>query len=300
MKTISYYKNYLANGSAMGRRRYWHNAVADDLMQGFGDHTLVPRQPGRDSRDVQVHVINPGHFDIAYLELFDLPKDRPADFVWASIGDFIGLESELERWLDHVRPNLLVTRQYYADPLIDMCEEYGCKLILKPQFIDEQRVYHSDKHWLALMTGMIGPAYRFRRDVANVLTTVKSPDICVSMTGSHKKYPLSDDEYRDRLRHTRFVFSTGIWEIQMPPKHIEICNYGGCLVSPILPWMGLCGFLPNIHYMPLVHTCAIPDIVARDDWGEIAQAGQKMVQKLHTKEAWFEMLETEYNAWKGK
>ncbi len=310
MKTISYYKAYPQSESPNSRRRYWHNAVADDLMRMFGDdHTLVTRQPGKNSHDTGFHAAIEGHFAIAYLELFDLPQRRPADFVWASIGDFLGLEAETELWLRIAEPNLLVTRQYYGDRLKQMCKKYGCKLILMPQFIPEPEVYHCDKKWTAMITGFCGPAYKLRTLAAQAMTGMNSDQVIVAMTGSHKSYPLAEDDYRDKLRHTKFVVSTGIWDLQMPPKHLEICNAGACLVSPVLPWMSWVGFEPNVHYIPIrppieAGVAALQDellnsIFLRDDWETIAKAGQAMVQRRHTIHAWYNMLMREYANWKG-
>lgn len=126
MKTLSCYKvlpaGSVQGGVGQGGGNYWTDAVGVKLQQCIAreldaELTLSARPHGKDSFDCRDYDVPPGHFNAAYVQLFDVPKKRPADFVWSIISDYIGSYVDyLEKWLAAVKPNLLISFQYPLDP----------------------------------------------------------------------------------------------------------------------------------------------------------------------------------------
>ncbi|GAG89906.1 unnamed protein product [marine sediment metagenome] len=123
-------------------------------------------------------------------------------------------------------------------------------------------------------------------------------DIIVG-TGSRDRYSLSDGAYHDRLSRVKYFFSGGIYDKFIPPKYFEICNYGACLVSPELPLMRECGWIPNVNYIKLENVNDIFDILESDLWERVGKAGRELVQSRHTVEQRAETLMKYFLRWRA-
>ena len=288
MRTISYIRTSPGSACSMGGVTYWRETIGERLMGLLeGDLVLDLHEGGRNRREIVRYPVRKEKADIAYCELFDIPDERPGDFVFGIISDFLGMEEELEYWLGEVHPNVLFALQYWRDDLVELCGRYGCRVVRFPWFVETREPYNPDKTLLVFMSGMIGPAYPARTSMAKVLSSLKNntPDnseIVVEMTDSHHAYQLTLDQYRENLRRSRFVASTGVYDIQIPPKHYEICNYGACLISPFIAHMDEVGFVDGETFLAVKNPLHILEHLRAGEFETIAKAGQRMVQERHT------------------
>ena len=310
MKLISCYKQLSAEqralgGVGQGGGLYWQDAVGIALQQAIAgpENTfLCPRSHGRDSYDRTDYDVpmlsNPdahngvvSAYELAYCHLFEVPKHRPAKIVYAIISDYPHLEDILEDFLMRAKPNFLIAFQYPKPNLDEQCERHNCRVFRLPWFNVENFVvdHTHTKSIAAMCTGTMGGTYPQRDAIFQFLNRFKintsREDIDLSgVGGSDGKtvFNLCDEEYLFSLRHTRYFFSGGIYDYQIPPKYFEICNHGATLVSPDMPLMKDAGFIDGETYIKLETVDQIPGIIDSDAWKKIGPAGQKMVHERHS------------------
>lgn len=314
MKMISCYKQLSAEQQALGGvgqggGLYWTNAVGILLQQAIAgpeNTILCPRPHGRDSYDRTDYAIpyysasydaeqtSPESiFDLAYLQLFDVPirDQRPAKIVYSIISDYVGLEALLEDFLERAKPDFLIAFQYPHPNLDEQCKRYNCRVIRLPWFNVENFVWDDQPHkpTTALCSGKMGGTYPMREAMFAYLKNFKETngrdDIVLSGIGRKDgatKFTLTDEDYRWQLGHTKYVFSGGIYDYQIPPKYFEICNHGATLVSPDMPLMKEAGFIDGETYIKIGSVEQIPSIIKSDAWKTVGPAGQKMVHERHS------------------
>jgi len=295
----------LDGGVGQGGGGWWADVVGVRLQQEIAAHLggqveLHVRPHGRDSYDVQPY--DPPHkdFDVAYVQLFDLPTHKPAAFVWSILSDYIRMENTLDQWLAAAEPDLLISLQYPLIPpktlpwlpfgvvlpdLVSQCESHGCRAISLPWFNElNQPVAAIPKPITAMCTGKVTSSYPFRYMASSYLTNLHRDDIVVSVGRSPDDFALTDEQYQLRLRTSRYFISGGIYDFQIPPKYFEVCNYGACLVSHGMPLMESCGFIDGETYMQVGYTPGEIGRVIEDEesWRRIGIAGQRMVHKHHS------------------
>ena len=307
MRLLSCYKtlqadNLTAGGIGQGGGGYWERDVGQLLQQELADvldaecHTQ-PRPHGKDSFDRHPYEPLAGNYDIAYCQLFEIPTRRPADIVYSIVSDYIGMEDVLEDFLLQVEPDLMISFQYPMRPpvvidglpqlgrlpnLVEQCESHGCKVVYLPWFNTQNiPIYEQEKPIAGMCTGKMSGTYPFRDAAWRYMQAMNRPDVILSGNPTGSTFSLSDEDYRRSLATTRYYFSGGIYDIQIPPKYYEVCNYGACLVSPSMPMMEASGFVPHETYLPIESIHEIPEILERDDWKRIAPAGQRMVHERH-------------------
>jgi hypothetical protein len=291
-------------GIGQGGGRFWQDVMGVQLQEAIAaelgaEFTRNPRLHGKDSFSGGDYSPPDDHYDLAYVQLFECPKKRPADFVWTCISDFIGAyEQHLETFLRTVHPDLIVSLQYPLDPpqiiptvpqlgilpnLVEQCGAHGCRVIFLP-WMNSTNVptYNSDKQYTAMCTGKMSGTYPFRDAAWKFLRKLNRPDIVLSGNPTGSTFSLSDEDYRRCLRTTKYYITGGIYDLQIPPKVFEVTNYGACLVCPPMPMMEACGFVPNHTYVPITYVEQIPEIIASDVWQKIGPAGQKMVHERHS------------------
>lgn len=285
MRVASYYKfppDDHSHGKGMGNGWYWSKVIGEQLPSLLGDLTRIVRKPGRDSRDPFLYTVLDEDFDITYCQPFDIPRQRPRGFVYGFISDYLGLEPHLENWLDKVRPNVLFSLQHYRQDIIDRCSKYDCECILLPWFITEAAEYVAEKTLTAYISGTQGTVYSVRTLFARFLENMNQDDIVTRMTDHQGFYEQTAQEDQVNISRSKYVFSGGVLDFQIPPKYYDICNHGGCLVSPELPMMENCGFVDGQTYIKVQELADIRPILKTDRYREIGLAGQKMVQAYHT------------------
>ncbi|HUV62405.1 MAG TPA: glycosyltransferase [Sedimentisphaerales bacterium] len=311
MRTLSCYKSGRAGklefgGVGLGGALYWQDVIGRELQKVIASElgaalVLNPYCGGRDNRDPVRYDVSSDGFDIAYLELFDTPSRRPADFVWSMISDYIGMEKEMEGFLASVKPNLLISLQYPLNPpeaiphlpqlgklpnLSEQCVAHGCKVVLLPWFNTQNRTeYNPNKMIPGMCTGRMGSTYPFRNAAWMFLQKLNRPDVILSGNPTGSTFSLSDEDYRRCLGLTKYYFTGGIYDLQIPPKVYEVMNYGACLVCHDMPMMEASGLIPGETYLPIESVEEIPAILERDDWKEIAPKGQAMVHERHSLQA---------------
>ena len=298
MKIISCYKelqkdNLIAGGIGQGGGGYWQNSVGIKLQSELAEILkaklhLCPRVHGRDSFDRTDYEPLMGFYDIAYCQLFEVPKHKPGKWVYSIISDYISMEGVLEDFLDRARPDVMISFQYPLTPpdgkpnLVEQCKRHDCQVVFLPWFnsINEpvSKVYRDIS---AMCTGKMGGTYPMRDRIYKYLESLKRNDIVLSGNPNGSTFRLDENSYRDSLRRCKYYITGGIYDIQIPPKYYEVCNFGCCLVSPELPMMKEAGFIDGETYIKINSVEEIPDIIASDKWQEIGRAGQKMVHKNH-------------------
>jgi hypothetical protein len=302
MKLISCYKqltpdNLIAGGVGQGGGGYWQESVGVKLQKEIAkvlnaEFIQSPRIHGRDSFDRQDYDVPEGDFDIAYCQLFEVPKQRPAQWVYSIISDYISMEVVLEDFLARAKPDVLISFQYPLQPpmdkpnLVEQCARHGCRVVFMPWFnVENEFVTNKERDITAMCTGKMGGTYPFRDKAYKYLESLNRSDIVLSGNPNGSTFRLSDVEYQDSMRRCRYYVSGGIYDMQIPPKYYEVCNYGCCLISPELPMMKEAGFIDGLTYIKVNNVEEIPEILATDRWKRIGKQGQIMVQVQHNLQA---------------
>lgn len=299
LKMISYFKqlqdgNRIAGGLGQGGGGYWEEQVGVRLQEEIAkvlkaELILSGRPHGQDSFDRRDYDIASGQFDIAYCQLFEVPRARPAKWIYSIISDYISMEVVLEDFLVRTKPDVMISLQYPLDPppgkpnLVEQCANHGCKVVFLPWFnAENMRFWNPDKDVVAMCTGKIGGTYPWRDKIYKYLQQLGRSDVILSGNPHGSSFRLSDDEYRDALGRCRYYITGGIYDIQIPPKYYEVCNHGATLVSPELPMMEEAGFIDGVTYLKLDNLEQIPDILESTRYDEIGFLGQGMVQAQHS------------------
>ncbi len=299
LKMISYFKqlqadNKIAGGLGQGGGGYWQEQVGvrlqEEVAKALGAELILSGRPhGQDSFDRRDYDIASGQFDIAYCQLFEVPRQRPAKWIYSIISDYISMEVVLEDFLARAKPNVIISFQYPLEPpagkpnLVEQCAKYGCKVVFLPWFNAENiHVWNPDKDVTAMCTGKIGGTYPMRDKIYKYLQGLNRSNVILSGNPHGSTFRLTDTEYRDALAQCRYYITGGIYDIQIPPKYYEVCNYGATLVSPELPMMEEAGFIDGVTYLKLDNVEQIPDILDSLRYDEIGFVGQRMVQASHS------------------
>lgn len=299
LKMISYFKqlqedNQIAGGLGQGGGGYWQEQVGVKLQEEIAkvldaELVLSGRPHGHDSFDRRDYDVAAGQFDIAYCQLFEVPRARPAKWIYSIISDYISMEVVLEDFLARTKPNVMISLQYPLEPpagrpnLVEQCANHGCKVVFLPWFnAENMRHWNPDKDVTAMCTGKIGGTYPWRDKIYKYLQQMGRSDVILSGNPHGSSFRLSGDEYRDALGRCRYYITGGIYDIQIPPKYYEVCNYGATLVSPELPMMEEAGFVDGVTYLKLDNVEQIPDILDSTRYDEIGFLGQEMVQASHS------------------
>jgi hypothetical protein len=304
IQMASFYKklqqdNLIAGGIGQGGGGYWQNAVGVRLQvhiaAELGANLFLRSRPhGVDSFDRVPYNIDGGPYDLAYCQLFEVSHERAAEWIYTIVSDYISMEGVLEDFLDQMRPNVLISFQYPLHPpgdrpnLVEQCERYDCKVVFLPWF-NESNISNQQKvrDINAMCTGKMGGTYPFRDAVYWKLDSIKKHqpeayNIVLSGNPHGSTFPLSNEAYRDSLHRCQYYITGGIYDLQIPPKYYEVCNYGATLVSPKLPMMKEAGFIDGETYVRCEDVEQIPEILKSDKWRVVGPAGRRMVQERHT------------------
>jgi hypothetical protein len=270
MKIISYY--CLDDNSHFP---FWQTHIGEALPKYIGDAVLVPITGNYE-------VLN-DYFDIAYCQLYFIPKSRPAKFVYTFLSDYVGYEKMVKNWILAVKPNLICMLQELPQDLIDFANKNGCRVELLPWFIKDIEKPYQDRDILGFCSGCIKRNHYPQRGLINdYLKNKKFEGVILSTNELFGKYKFSNDEYIETLKRSRYYFSGGIYDRLIPPKYYEVCNHGCTLVSFDMPFMERCGFINGKTYIKLNKINDIDDILHSDSYLEIGRNAQKMVQEQHT------------------
>lgn len=319
MRIVSYYKALSAEqrtlgGVGQGGGSYWQKVVGEQLIVQIahalgGKFTLHARPHGKDSYDRTDYEVfgGPDDYDIAYCQLFEVPKTRPAKWVFTILSDYVHMEEVMEDFLARTRPDVVISLQYWDSPLWIQCERYGVRPVFLPWFNPKNvTTLVLDKQHTAMCTGCMGGTYPMRDRFYKHLESLGRSDIVLSgsVTGCDG-FKLSDEQYRHALARTQWFFSGGIYDYQIPPKFFEVCNYGAALVSHPMPMMEACGFIDGETYRKIENVDDIADVLASEEWRRIGLAGQQLVHKRHSLQAraqdianlWLNRNNPVYAAW---
>lgn len=292
MKVVSYYSitpdwiKYFCS--------YW-DWMAEVLPRELGKGDEVVLVPGLENRLVQKKVLNyfepiTGKFDVAFVERFNIPTKRLGGFVYTMLGDYIGLEELTYQFLEQLRPNLVCSLQHYKEDLASMCTQLGIQFLYFPWFVDRIPEYSEYRPIVGMISGGIGWPYPIRTKIHDYLKALKREDILISCSLDVGKYPLSTKAYFDGLRKTKYYFSAGILDFQIPPKFMEACSQGACLVSPDLPMMENCGFIDGETYIEFKGLEQIKELFNSDVWQRIGRNGRLLIKEKHTTKVRAEQL----------
>ena len=325
MRMLTCYKTLLpesiAGGIGQGGGHYWQTAVGIELQREIAkvlDCPLVlsPRPHGKDSFDRQPYDIPAMDFGITYMQLFEIPSRRPDGFVYSIVSDYIGMDGLLEDFLEQVRPNCMISFQYPLDPpkalddlpqlgalpnLVEQCARHGCEVVYLPWFnVAPVEMYNGDKDITAMCTGKMSGTYPFRDAAYHHLESLGRSDIILSGNATGSIFKLSDAEYQDALSRCRYYVSGGIYDLQIPPKYYEVCNYGACLISHWMPMMEASGFVDGETYIQAETVKDVECLIADSDrWYDIGRAGRRMVQERHSIQRRAQDIATLYRKWEA-
>lgn len=142
--------------------------------------------------------------------------------------------------------------------------------------------FNPDKKFVAMCTGKMSGTYPWRDAVYKYLESLNNPKIVLSGNATGSTFKLSDEEYRAALASTKWYFTGGIYDLQIPPKAYEVSNYGAALVVNDMPMLEACGFVHGETCLVIHSLEEIPYLLQSDGWFLIAKAGQAMVHERHS------------------
>lgn len=276
LKIVSYY----AKGNSNAHFMLWVDGIGVALPSKLGKIDYIVLNCDVPVINRQYDVVK-GDFDIAYCQLYAMPKDRPASFVYTFLSDYIGYEDKVKEWISIVRPNLLCSLQCVTGDLIKFCATYGCIVKLMPWFVLDKGIY-SNKTIEGMCTGCINKVYPSRRNLFEHLMVKQRKDILLSCSENFGVYPLSNNAYIESIKKTKYYFSGGVYDKFIPPKYYEVCNHGACLVSFDMPEMERCGFVDGETYIKLNSIDDVDKILDTESYIEIGKAAQRMIHMRHT------------------
>ena len=280
------------------------HALPDALGQLMGAGVM---HIALEDKPMQKYDIIKDDFDLAYCQKYEMPKERPAPFVYTFCGDIYKHEDMIKEWIDFVRPNMVGFLESTPTWLFEYCIERNCEPVFFPWFIlDEndsgyyaQKPYNESRDVLGLCSGCVGRAYPSRTAINNYLAGRKIPGIILSCA-SYGNYLLSDLEYRDVLNRTCYYITGPVWDRDVSPKYIEAMNYGCAIVSPWVSSMEKYGFVPGNNMIELKDLDKIEEIVNSNLWVKIGQAGRDLVLARHTVKHRALLIRDIYLKWKKR
>lgn len=262
---------------------FW-NTLALDLVKELGDYKLFPSFSSDmlSGRRLKSFIPTKIGFDVAYIERFHIPTKRPAKFIYTMLDDYVGNEDFTHEFLERLRPDLLCSLHYFKNDLKEFCESLGIKFLYFPWFVNQTFLSNIERNIRGMMSGCVGDPYPVRTEMYRKLQELDRKDVVLSISMGYGNYALSKEEYYKALQKTRYYFSGGVLDFQIPLKYMEACSYGACLVSPKLPMMERCGFVPNESYIEYIGPEQIESILNSDNWKEIGEKGRQIVETNHT------------------
>lgn len=261
---------------------FWDSGVGVSLPQhisaqldGILTYQVVPDMPMR-TYDLECR-----DADITYLQKYELPSARPEGFVYTFVGDVWKHESNIQQWLDYVRPNWVGAFEELPQWLVRFCDAINCRIEFFPWFIDDAQPVNIEKDVIGLCSGCVGRLYPSRTAIYQYLNHKKFNNVVLSCA-SYGNYPLSNEEYRDVLSRSRYYLTGPIRDLLVAPKYREAMNYGAAVISPWVSPMADYGFEDGKNIIVIKNVTEIDDILKSDMWKSIGKAGQKLVQTEHT------------------
>jgi len=263
--------------------KYLQDCVGELLPSKLGDCSYFPYDQYSIQnrwRDVQEG------FDIAYWDYGTfrekpiLYNKRPAKFVYS-----IFLErrkKHIFEFIEKNRPDFVGCLQHVPSDLVTFGKKYNCVVEFFPWWLRDWKIVSENKSVLAMCTGCVNKSYPKRTNLFNYLKSLNRNDIIISGQPEWDIKKLSYLDYYIALAKSKFYFTAGIRDIELPQKVLEVCQQGCCLVCFPIPYLKECGFVNGIHYTELNSLEEIPEILDRQDWEVIGNNAQKLVEKYHT------------------
>jgi hypothetical protein len=223
--------------------------------------------------------------DIAYCQLFNRPKKRPARFVYAVVSDVVGNEAPLKKWINKVRPNFLLCLQTLDPDIVNFGKERGCSVEMFPWFVLEQGL-DKPKDLTALCTGCTDPViYPKRKAIAEYLAAMNRNDVVVSCSTTFGKYRLSNDEFISSLSRCKYYLSGAIYDKFVPPKYYEAAACGACLVTFTVPGLESLGFVNGETCAIINSLDEIEGVLASDLYKTAGPKAKALVASKHSLQA---------------
>ena len=264
---------------------FWEWAGRELVTALGGETTLIPciRSDMMQKKVLKEFDSIEGNFDIVYCERFNIPTQKlKADFVYTIIDDYVGNESLVHDFLERLRPNLLCSMLYYKDDLRKFCENLGIKFLYLPWFVIDVPEYVEDRPIRGMMSGCVGAPYPVRGRMYKRFQELNRSDVVLSCSMGYGQYSLTKEEFLKTLNKTRYYFSGGILDFQIPLKFMEACSHGACLVSPDLPMMKSCGFVDGENYVKFEGVEQIEELLDSNSWQVIGKKGRLLIKEKHT------------------
>lgn len=288
MKVVSYYEK----AAPHEHFRFWDDGIGVGLPKKINsDAILIEKNP--DSNGIYKAEILDA--DITYCQLYHIPHERPKGFVYAFLSDFINNEHLVYSWLDRVRPNLLCCLQHAPKELIEYGKRVGCVVKLIPWFVLNIPEY-VEKTVKAFCSGCVTGAYPRRRHIAEYLSSRNLGIVsCSDVFGSYK---LSNSEYIDTMKKTKYYCSGGIYDRLVPPKYFEAAGHGATVVTFDMEYLGRVGFRDKDNCIVINNIQQLDEILDSEMYIDIGKRAVEFIRLNHTVEIRKRQLVEEYNAFR--
>jgi hypothetical protein len=215
-----------------------------------------------------------GDFDINYCQLGHYPVERPKGFVYTMVSDWISNEYWIMEWVKKVKPDLILCLQQLPDELFP----YGAKLM---PWCVKDIPKASIKDIKGFISGCTNQnTYPNRSKLAKYLT--KFGDVKNSCSTVFGCYPMSNFEYLNTIKRTRYYFSGGIYDRFVPPKYYEAASYGCCIITFDMEMLSKVGFKHNENCIVIKRLEEIDDIIDTDRYIHIGENARQFINDNHT------------------
>ena len=281
MKILSCYQKCLPNEHF----KYWEDIngieIPKEIARQLNSDCLAYFQIGN------AHYDCPIGFDIAYCQMYNMPKQRPANILYSFVSDYY--DTEIELWVSIVKPDVIFALnglQRFEERRARL-EKLGGELVFAPWC--SNYIGGVEKTNDIFISGCINGNYPFRNTACKYLDeNVKSPLKYISSCSTEfGKYKLTIEEYGKVLQKSRIYIAGLIFDELLPPKLFEAASNDCCIIthSKNDKWLKEAGFINGEHYLNIDNPEQILEF-ASEEWKDrtlaIGRNAGKLIREKHT------------------
>jgi len=224
--------------------------------------------------------VPPVMYDVAYCQLYAVPKRRPAEYVYTFVSDYY--ESQLKSWVKLVRPNLVCFLQEVPKDFESFAAELGIKCAFLPWFVEEVSEWNPDRDVSVMCSGCVNHNYPLRRIISQYVATKRFPGAIVSCSASFGNYSLTTDEYERALASAKYYASGGVFDRLVPPKYFEAAAAGAAIITFDMSKLSELGFEDGVTCCKIKSLEQIDALVESDAWKTVGKNARDLVASRHT------------------
>jgi len=258
--------------------KFWETGIATALPRAMS--TSVTPHPISSDRLCEEYEVPREFYDIAYCQLYAVPKHRPAEYVYTFVSDYY--ESQLKSWTKLVRPNLVCFLQEVPRDFEAFASDLGIKCAFIPWFVESVPEWNPDRDVSVMCSGCVNHNYPLRRIVSQYVATKKFPKSVVSCSSTFGNYALTTDEYERALASAKYYASGGVFDRLVPPKYFEAAAAGAAIITFDMAKLGELGFEDGVTCCKIRSLEQIDALIESDAWKTVGKNARDLVAARHT------------------